>query len=418
MKCIEFASLILTLVFVISCSGSPTHESQIAIVTSPWTATLTATLEATITLTQIPKATSMPEPTNTAIATPTPTQTQTHIFTPTRRPTQTATLTQTPLPPLPSLYVDGAYVKRSDTKKVVWLKGVNVPQLWASKPFSFNSLLYSVGLNKLVAEKWGINVLRVAVDPETAKSRLAEFERLINFAEVNGIYCILTPFPSIYNPSRDGDILSVPDDLVVETMGLLAEKFKGKTNVLYGLWNEPHPGDLGGEYETSWKSWMESGVKVADAIRSKNPTAILVVPGGRLWARDLSYYQNHPFPFENIIYEVHDYWQHPYWQKPNSPSYYDRAMWTWMIDKYPLLVGEFGGACCPNSDPPLQSDHDINYMQEVLQIVDTNPDLVHYTIWELETVNDMGIFQKNLELTRRGQLFRENLTKSPPTRFR
>ena len=197
-------------------------------------------------------------------------------------------------------------------------------------------------------------------------------------------------------------------------MGRLATKFKNKTNVLYGLWNEPHAEDIPSvnyDYNKAWQLWMDSGIKVAKAIRESSPNSILVVPGGRLWTRDLSYYQDHPFPFDNVLYDVHDYWA-------PSDYPYSRKMWTWMIGKYPLSVNEFGGACCPWSDPPLQSDHDIKYMQEVLQIVNQNPNLVHYTMWGLYNWDDGAIFRKSLELTRRGKLLAEDLNQYPATHFR
>jgi hypothetical protein len=391
-------------ILLTACTSAPTATPAVAqesstpsiveVTTTPWIITATP-------------------PTYTPTLTPTSTSTST--ATQTRTPTTTPTPTSTPLPPLPALYVDGPHIKRSDTGKPVWLKGVNIFDIAGARPFVFNSLLNREGLNKVVAEKWGMNFLRVAVDPENAKSRIPDITRLINFAEENGMYCILTPFPSIYNPLRDESHLPIPDEMVVEAMGDLADAFNGRTNVLYGLWNEPHPEDLNSDYGAAWQLWMDAGIKVAKAIRAKNPKSILVVPGGRLWARDLSYYQDHRFPFDNVIYEVHDYWQ-----PPGNPPY-NRTMWAWMIGRYPIFVGEFGGACCPNGQPPrvLQSDFDINYMRELLQLVNWNPEMVHYTMIVLENWNEMSIFQPNsLELSRRGQLLREDLSKYPPTQLR
>jgi len=388
MKRIAFVAIVL-LGLIVSCTPTATPQPQVAL------ATATA---------QIPTVT------------PTQTPTTTLTPTPTRTPTSTPTLTPTPLPPLPALYIDGPYIKRSDTRQAVWLKGVNTATLWGDNVRTFNYMYNSSGLKKVVTEKWGINLVRVAIDPAFIDSLLPEIDKLISFADENGMYCILTPFPSDrkYDPSRvrGDDQLPVPDTLVEEVMGRLADHHKDKGNVLYGLWNEPHPEDIRGlwnDYNKAWQVWLDAGTKVAKAIRAKHPKSILVVPGGRYWARDLTYYRDHPFPFDNVIYDIHDY-------KSNIPEY-KRELWTWAIGKYPVLIGEFGGACCPDRDPPVESDFDINYMRDVLQIANQNPGLVHYTMWYLGTWIG-GVFDSKFNLTRRGKLLQEDLAKYPPARFR
>ena len=95
-------------------------------------------------------------------------------------------------------------------------------------------------------------------------------------------------------------------------------------------------------------------------------------------------------------------------------------MWTWIVGKYPLIINEFGGACCEWSDPPLQSQHDIDYMLEDLTIVNAHPNMVHYTMWALDSGGDMSaiFLRPNLDLMPRGQLLAYDLWRYPPTRFR
>ena len=143
----------------------------------------------------------------------------------------------TPNVSTPALYVDGPYIKQSNTKTPVWLKGVNIEEFRQRNPHTFSDLYNVQGLRIVSSEKWNVNLIRVAVDPESVESTSHEIEKLITFAEENRMYIILTPFASAVNPSRNEQRLTVPDDLVATAMGYLADKFKDRTNVLYGLWN-------------------------------------------------------------------------------------------------------------------------------------------------------------------------------------
>ncbi len=193
----------------------------------------------------------------------------------TRTPAPSLTPTSTPSPQLPALYVDGPYVKRSDTHAPVWLKGINIEEFRQSNPHTFSDLYNVQGLGRVTQEQWGVNLLRVAIDPETVTANLNEIDKLVAFANKNGMYVILTPFASAVNPSRDEAHLPVPDDLVAAAMGYLANAFKDRTNVLYELWNEPHPDSIPSiNYDQQWQVWMDAGIKVAQSIRSKNPQAI------------------------------------------------------------------------------------------------------------------------------------------------
>ena len=303
--------------------------------------------------------------------------------------------------------MDGPYVKRSDTKEPVWLKGVNVEEFRQRNPHTFSDLYNVQGLAIVMGQAWGVNLLRVAVDPESVEAATSEYETHIDYAQAEGMYVILTPFASAVNPSRDDERLPVPDALVASAMGYLAARFKDRSNVLFGIWNEPHPDSIPSmNYDMQWQTWMDAGIKVASAIRLSHPRSILVVPGGNKWARDMTYYQEHPFPFDNVIYDVHDYWAYPGY-------HYTRSMWAWAIARYPLLIGEFGG------DPTNPSDYaDIDYMQETLRIVNTNSGMVHYTVYALTADGVWGIFTRQLTNMPRGNALRFDLSQYPPTRFR
>ena len=308
--------------------------------------------------------------------------------------------------PLSALYVDGPYLRRKDTNEIIWLKGVNVEEFRQRNPHTFADLYSSQGLGIVVGQRWGVNLLRVAVDPETIDANFPEYDKLIYFAEQQGIYVLLTPFASAVNPARNEVRLVVPDAVVANAMGRLAERYKNRANVLYALWNEPHPETIpSAGYDQQWQIWMDAATSVARSIRNKNSKSVLVVPGGTEWGRDLSFYKDHPFPFENIIFDVHDYWA--------SPDYhYTRDIWTWAIGMYPILIGEFGGNPINPTDPT-----SLAYMRDTIQIVNKNPGMVNYAMYALTDDGAWGIFTHGMSRMPRGNLLFDDLKTNPPTLF-
>ncbi len=349
-------------------------------------------------------------PTDDAAAAPKPVVTPSVPKTPTPLPTSVA--------PLPALRVEGAQIIRTDTRQPVWLKGANVVEFWSSGPHTFAHLYEKRGLKKVVEGKWGLNFLRVALDIETFDGYVSELDKLLDFASAQGIYCLLVPFASTSEPTRDENHLPIPDQRVADFMGTLAARYAQRTNVLYGLWNESHPESITGlsnDMSQAWQLWMDAATNVASAIRQRNAQALIIAPGGVLYSRDLSYYRTHPLPFDNLSYDVHDYYAPPTY----APEYpYSREMWTWVINRYPLMLNEFGGACCTVSVPPVQSEHDIQYIHDVFQIVNSHPQFVHYALWVLDSADIGGTFDGAFDLTPRGRVLLDDLRAHPPTQFR
>ncbi len=409
----NIAGLVMIYVsFPQGAAGSEVASAQTKSIAEPENPTVAATLAVPDSATLTPTPTATVTASSTETSTPLPTRTSARTRTPAASPAATLipdhTLsTITPAQTLPSLYIDGPYIRRSDTHQPVWLKGVNVEEFRQGTHHTLADLYANQGLAILLAQKWGINLLRITIDPELVSATLPEIDKAVAFAQENGLYVILVPCASATNPARSELRMYGPDELVATTMGFLAAHFRDRTNVLYGIWNEPHPESVSGAgYDQQWQIWMQAAIKVASAIRFRNPLSILVVPGGTKWGRDLSYYQDHPFPFRSVIYDVHDY--------SAGPDYgYTRDIWTWAIDKYPLIVGEFGGNPINPTDPA-----SLPYMQQTIQIVNEHPDLVHYAIYVLSDDGAWGLFTSRLQPMPRGNLLFEDLLHQPPTRLR
>ncbi|MBM3283580.1 twin-arginine translocation signal domain-containing protein [Candidatus Gottesmanbacteria bacterium] len=342
--------------------------------TKTHTPAATATHLATITFTPTPTATSIRTPT--AVWTPTPTETEVPR-------------------PLPELYVDGPYLKRRNTGGPVLLKGVNMTTFdWSWNP--------TVDTKKLImkAKSWGANFVRLGIDVVTTPQLfMSNLDEVVDWCDAQGIYVYLNPFRiENYPGSQQPDL---PNEQVLTFMRDVAARYKNKTNIIYGLYNEP-----GG---VTWEEWWPWAINISTAIRGSNPKAILAVPG-TAWSRDFRYLQTHPFPFDNVIYDVHDY---------SWPGQDIRPWWTWMVQNHlPIIVGEFGGGQPGNQDVcPYQSPCDIDYMRDTLAIVSGNPNQLQYAAWQMEPVEG-GLTLPSGELTNRGELIKSDLATYPPTLFR
>jgi len=320
-------------------------------------------------------------PTATTTATCTPTGTPTATFTPT--PTKTPTVEI--LHPLPELHVNGSYIERVDTGEQILLKGGASTLFYWDRQTPFTAAI-SVLETELIQAN--MNYFRASFSvPEILSPQLyQDLDKLIDYTERRGMYVILDP----HHIHFEGPPL--PNDEVVQAMQFLADRYKERKHVMYGLYNEPH--------DTTWEEWMPWATRIASAIREKNPNSILLL-SGIMWSRDFRYLQDHPFPFNNTIMSVHDY----YWGGGED----SRNWWKWMIGIYPVMLTEFGGlppGC------PYQSPCDIAYMQDSLQIVNGNPNKVGYTFHPFEHLID------DSAVTPWGSVILPDLANYPPTSFR
>ena len=333
---------------------------------------------------------------------------------------------------LPKLYTDGSQIKRADTGEVVELKGLNVAIFALEGGLSFEHLL-DHGLRKVVDEKWQINLLRVSLDSKKMdRNKLREIDLLVDYAEINGIYILFNPHQVGDNEGNDW----LPNQSITDMMGELAKRYELRNNILYQIWNEPQPHNyLGYEnYYDEWKLWLERAKPVAESIRTNNPESIVVVPGGRFWARDLSWYLQHPFEVkgnsQKILYDVHDYGDltnpetniiYPSTlpdQPRNLPHTIalSRAYAKKFMDDgiAPVLFGEFDGSK-GNSDEEkelLNSDRDLRYIIHMFNLINTNDGKGHYSFWSVEENTGFGLFTNGdyNTLSFRGYLIYYDLT--------
>ncbi len=157
-----------------------------------------------------------------------------------------------------------------------------------------------------------------------------------------GVYVLVTLFADPSMKPENGDYDSEWPGSLGDTDAryrLLAEAFYLDPQVLFGLTNEPH-GDFAHDPDLAARY-----VSAIDTIRAVEdghgtPHHIIVVQAPEGYARDLSYFVDHPLAGDNIAYEVHPY---------NNKAQFD-ALLTQPGKTLPILIGEYGPAGVMTND--------------------------------------------------------------------
>ncbi|QBD77862.1 hypothetical protein EPA93_18435 [Ktedonosporobacter rubrisoli] len=159
--------------------------------------------------------------------------------------------------------------------------------------------------------------------------------------------------------TQGGGPWALPDAASVTFWHDMAMLYKNYTNVLFEIFNEPHP--------ASWSCWLsgcavtsESGYsdeckctrtvsytgigmqKLADTVRSAGANNLIIISGMN-WGYDLSQLSKYPIKGSNIVYDTHPY------------PYTDKLSATWdasfgqLSGKYPLISAENGEYDCDST---------------------------------------------------------------------
>ncbi|MCS7386287.1 MAG: glycoside hydrolase family 5 protein [archaeon GB-1867-005] len=240
---------------------------------------------------------------------------------------------------LPKLEIVGNELLASG--KEVILRGVGIADPayldWEGK---FGEELFDV------IKMWNVNVVRVPVHPVFWKRYFDYLERyldrVVEWCEERGIYVIIdwhaignpitgeteTPenFSWMYEEPWNGENIYDPNfTLAVNFWSRVAERFRGRSNVLYEIFNEPA--------WIEWEDWKPLAEEIIRLIRGKDADVIIIV-GGVDWAYDLRGVLSDPISGENIAYAVHVY--------PGRPMKEWDYYWGRVAEHYPVFVTEWG----------------------------------------------------------------------------
>ncbi len=233
---------------------------------------------------------------------------------------------------LPALGCDGARIVARETGREVLLHGVNVSGMEYS-----DTPLAGVTPDELttIVRGWGANVVRIPFTQslvmqgrdgdDSGDDYVAELQELVCWLGELGAYSILDlqwlDREKIWGPG-DNRVPPEPNDETPDCWAKLAEAFRGRPEVIFDLFNEPHDIDA-----ALWNEWA---LRLAGAIRTVDPARVLMVSGVG-WAYDL---RGVELTLADVIYSTHVY---P-WMSQDWWSHFGHK-----AGEAPLFAGEFGG---------------------------------------------------------------------------
>ena len=294
---------------------------------------------------------------------------------------------------LPRLATAGRAIVDAESGQPVILRGVNRSGLEYAEPAE-RGFLASAGISESELEHivrvWGANVVRIPFNQDwllngrgrfSGTDYLEAIDRIIFWASRGGAYTLLdlqwldADAPRGWN--RDGScnrVAALPNAASIHVWGIIAERYRSQSAVLFDIFNEPHDPIRG---ETTlldlvddegrihpittprvgmpeWQPWARQLVRT---IRESHPRSLIFVPGVR-WAYDL---RGMPLTvrngasevFPNVVYSTHVY---PWCGRPlrlkygyaraalrrdKSPSW--REAFGSLARHSPVFIGEWGG---------------------------------------------------------------------------
>lgn len=225
--------------------------------------------------------------------------------------------------PVPWLKTVGNKIVAANTDQEVILRGVNV--LHSEWESDLGMDFERAGI-PVIADLWKGNVFLRGFASDPVNSGDVKYLELLDehvrLAEASHMYVIF----SWRSHEIHGDQPAMPDDRAQRALAALAQRYRGKPNVMYALQVEPH--------DVTWDQLRPRFVQMVDAIRAASAPykPIVMVPGSD-WSRDLSGAITKPVARENVVYKTHPY---------NSQGDFQRLFLDAHDAGLPVFVGEFG----------------------------------------------------------------------------
>lgn len=257
--------------------------------------------------------------------------------------------------------------------KTVQLKGISTHGLsWFPEYVNEKSFSY-------MKEKWGINVVRLAMytaeyngyctgDAENKKKLEKLIDDGVNYASEAGLYVII-----------DWHILSDGSPATHQKEALsffkkMAKKYKDNTNVLYEICNEPNGG-------VQWKDIKKYALKAIKKIRKYDKDAVIIT-GTPTWSQDVDIAAADKIAskYGNIMYSLHFYAAtHGEFLRQKAKKAIDSGL--------PVFVTEFG--ICDSS-----GNGGIDKKEAKKWFNFLNDNKISYVAWNLSNKNETSAFIK------------------------
>jgi hypothetical protein len=222
---------------------------------------------------------------------------------------------------VPWLKTVGNKIVTANTDQEVILRGANVLR----SEWNLDMSLERAGI-PIMADRWRGNVIvrGFASGPVNSgdSQYLGMLDEHVSLAEANGMYVIF----AWRSHGIDGAQPNMPDDQARQSLVHLAQRYRGKPNVMYALQVEPH--------DVTWSQLQPRFVQLVDAIRTaSSPYQPIILVPGTDWSRDLSGAITNPVRRENVVYKSHPY---------NNQSQFQHQFIDAHDAGLPVFIGEFG----------------------------------------------------------------------------
>lgn len=249
--------------------------------------------------------------------------------------------------------------------------------------------------NLTTLEKAGANLIGLYLsDYPQIKENIEQLDKYIEYANNNGMYIYLAPVGHNFyetqtlenkynywiNPNDKTDLTQLTE--------FLSERYKDKPGVLY---------QLAAEVDISPKNWSKKQKELINIIRKHTKNPIIVNTSHYAFQ-----YESLPFSEDvNLIYQTGGYVRHDDGGNNFMPVSEIVDKKNNLSQKYPVLVGEFGG----NSQKDFSSSKDLEALQEILdEIKNKNVNFTAYRIGPNFKNDPMSLFDMQGILTKKGAL--------------
>lgn len=171
----------------------------------------------------------------------------------------------------------------------------------------------------------------------------------------------------------------------------VATKYKGRSNVIYELFNEPE--------SASWSQIKQYSIELINTIRAIDSSAFILVPTPN-WDQYIEQAAADPIDAQNIAYTLHIY------VATHPMSYLDNAKAS--LSKIPIFGTEIG-AMSASGD----GDLDVSKFNTWINFYEESK--ISYLAWgvqsKAESCSIVGTSGRLSDLTEWGKLFRDTITK-------
>lgn len=240
----------------------------------------------------------------------------------------------------------------------VMLRGVGTNGLITCESF-LNEKLFSElandGVNaiRLAMYTYGVGVIGYCTGGDKQR-HIDDIDKGVELAKASDMYLIID-----WHILSDGD----PNVYIEEAklfFSEMAEKYRGCTNVLYEICNEPNGVD--------WPAVKRYADQIIPIIRDKDPDSLIIV-GTPDWSKDLMSAAADPLPYENVMYALHFY------SASHGQDVREAAKQA-MEKGLPVFVTEFGVTASSGDHP-----RDIDSADEWIELLESEH--VSWCMWSL-----------------------------------